>query len=91
MGKRRSRTELVCEVLESIDSGIRKPTHILYNTRVSWNVYTDIIELLQDKKFIRTMPSDDGDSSNRIHYYLTSDGKEALEGMRFLKEVFAPA
>ncbi len=91
MGRRRSRTELVCEVLESIDSGIHKPTHILYNTKVSWNVYTDIMGMLESKKFIETMASDESSTRNRVKYYLTDDGKQALEGMRFLKDVFAPA
>jgi predicted transcriptional regulator len=91
MGRRRSRTELVCEVLESIDSGIHKPTHILYNTKVSWNVYSEIIELLQSKKFIKTIQSDETENQNRVKYYLTTDGREALQGMKFLKEVFTPA
>ena len=91
MGRRRSRTELVCEVLESIDSGIHKPTHILYNTKVSWNVYTEIMDMLESKNFIETMPSNESSTRNRVKYYLTDDGKEALEGMRFLKDVFAPA
>jgi predicted transcriptional regulator len=91
MGRRRSRTELVCEVLESIDSGIHKPTHILYNTKVSWNVYTEIMDMLQNKNFIETVPSDESSTRNRVKYYLTEDGKEALEGMRFLKDVFAPS
>jgi predicted transcriptional regulator len=80
----------VCEVLESIDSGIHKPTHILYNTKVSWNVYTEIIDLLQNKRFIKTLPSDESENQNRVKYYLTNDGEQALQGMKFLREVFTP-
>ncbi len=43
MGKRRTRTELIYEVLESIDSGVQKPTHILYNTKVSWTVLQEML------------------------------------------------
>jgi predicted transcriptional regulator len=91
MGKRRTRTELVYEVMESINSGIHKPTHILYNTRVSWNVYTEIIDLLEDKKFINIVETPEPSTRNRVKYYLTSDGKDALQGMRFLKDIFTPA
>ncbi len=91
MGRRRSRTELVCEVMESISSGIHKPTHILYDTRVSWNVYKEIIEMLQEKNLIEEVASNETSTRNRVKYYLTNDGKETLEGMQFMKEVFAPS
>ncbi|MCW4011826.1 MAG: helix-turn-helix transcriptional regulator [Candidatus Bathyarchaeota archaeon] len=91
MTKRRSRTDLVYEVLESIDSGIHKPTHILYNTKVSWNVYTEIIDMLQTKNFIKTVSSKESSTRNRVQYYLTDNGREALQGMQFLKDVFSPA
>jgi predicted transcriptional regulator len=91
MGRRRSRTELVCEVLESIDSGIHKPTHILYNTKVSWSVYSEIMNMLESKNFIETIESNESSTRNKIKYFLTDDGREALEGMRFLKDVFTPA
>ncbi len=77
MGKRRTRAELICEVLESIDSGITKPTHILYNTKVSWTVLREMLDLLHGKKYIEEHKITQA-ANSRVSYSLTDEGKEIL-------------
>ena len=77
MGKRRTRAELICEVLESIDSGIQKPTHILYNTKVSWTVLQEMLVLLQGKNYIEEHKTKNT-AKSRVNYSLTTEGKDVL-------------
>jgi len=78
MAKRRTRADLLCEVMESIDSGINKPTHILYNTKVSWTVLTeDYIAKTELNKSAKKV---------RVHYGLTEEGKNILTSMKFLRD-----
>jgi len=77
MGKRRTRAELICEVLESIDSGIQKPTHILYNTKVSWTVLKEMLDLLHGKNYIEEHRIKQAVKS-RVSYSLTTEGKDVL-------------
>lgn len=86
---RRTRTELVYQVLESIESGIHKPTNILFNARLNWRNYKNIIEMLMENNYVVKNESDDPSSRNKVQYYLSEDGKEALQGMRYLRKVFA--
>lgn len=85
MGKRRTRAELLCEVLESIDSGIKKPTHILYNTKVSWTVLQEMLDLLQERNYIERHELSKSASKSRVNYSLTNEGKDILANMQYLR------
>jgi predicted transcriptional regulator len=86
MAKRRTRADLLCEVMESIDSGINKPTHILYNTKVSWTVLTEILDLLHTKDYIAKTELNKSAKKVRVHYGLTEEGKNILTSMKFLRD-----
>jgi predicted transcriptional regulator len=85
MGKRRTRADLLCEVLESIDSGIKKPTHILYNTKVSWTVLQQMLDLLQERKYIEKHQLSKNSTKSRVNYSLTDEGKDILANMQYLR------
>ena len=85
MGKRRTRADLLCEVLESIDSGIKKPTHILYNTKVSWTVLQQMLDLLQERKYIERHQLSKSSTKSRVNYSLTDEGKDILANMQYLR------
>ena len=88
MGKRRTRADLLCEVMETIDSGVKKPTHILYNTKVSWTVLSEILELLHEKEYIAKTELNNSTKKARVHYNLTTEGKNILNSMQFLRDSF---
>lgn len=88
MGKRRTRADLLCEVMETIDSGVKKPTHILYNTKVSWTVLSEILDLLHQKDFIEKTEMNKNAKKVRVHYDLTTEGRSVLHSMRFLRDSF---
>ena len=86
MGKRRTRAELLCTVLESIDGGIKKPTHILYNTRVSWTVLQELLDLLQDRDYIEKLEITNSNYRSRASYTLTKNGKNVLTNMQHIRD-----
>lgn len=85
MTKRRSRTERIYEILESINKGVEKPTNILYDTNVSWNVLQEILDLLKIKKYIKAHRLSEASKKKRVKYYLTDEGQTVLSNMRFLE------
>lgn len=85
MGKRRTRVELLCDVLESIDTGVKKPTHILYKTNLSWTVLKDILEMLQMKEYIEKQEIKKYATKTRVHYSLTNEGKDMLTNIQYLR------
>jgi len=86
MGKRRTRAELLCEVLETINSGIKKPTHILYNTKVSWTVLQEMLDLLQDRDYIEKHELNKSKTRTRVNYSLTEEGKSILSNMQYIRD-----
>ena len=88
MGKRRTRAELLCEVLESIDSEIKKPSHILYNTMISWTALQEMLGLLQANNCIEKHMIANGSAKSRFNYSLTSEGKNILANLRYLRNTF---
>lgn len=82
-------TELVYEVLDAIDSGNHKPTHILFSARLNWRIYKRLIKKLEKNHYIEQLESDDTSTRNKVKYYLTDDGKEALNGMKYLQKIFS--
>lgn len=86
MGKRRTRADLLCEVMETIESGVQKPTHILYNTKVSWTVLKEILTLLQTKEYIVKTELKKYSTKSRVLYALTEEGKDILNSLQFLRD-----
>jgi predicted transcriptional regulator len=70
---RRSRLEIIFDVLEVISRGVNKPTRIMYKTNLSWTSLHEVFDLLIGRKLIRV---EDYKESHR--YYITDAGKEAL-------------
>jgi len=85
--KRRTHTELVCDVLDAIDSGTRKPTHIIYDTRLNWKSYKEIISNLLEKNFVEAKRSDEQSTRNKVKYYLTDEGEKVREGLQYMNDM----
>lgn len=80
-GDRRSRVETFFDVLCTIGSGIEKPTHIMYNANLSWNVmqfYTDSLV----SKGLALFDESDG----KKRYRLTEKGKQVMQQYLSIKE-----
>ncbi|TRO50557.1 hypothetical protein E2P71_10355 [Candidatus Bathyarchaeota archaeon] len=84
MTGRRSRFNLVWEILEAIEGGNNKPTHILYETKLSWTVLQEILAVLQEKSCIEKRNEVTSRTAKSVQYYLTPGGEEALQNLRYL-------
>ncbi len=85
MTGRRSRFNLVGEILEAIEDGNNKPTHILYETKLSWAVLQDLLGLLQDRGYVEKRIGLTAKNTENYRYFLTENGEEALTNLRNLQ------
>lgn len=74
---RRSRLEICLEALRTINSGVKKPTRIMYAVNISWNPLVRILKLLVYQEFIRKIEAKDNKQST-YYYEITQSGLKAL-------------
>ena len=70
---RRSRLEIYFDLLKVVESGVTKPTRIMYKTNLSWKTLHEILSVLVSKSFIREIRQ-----GNSKRYHITEKGKNAL-------------
>ena len=75
MNKKRTRLEIIKDILEVIKSrnGKIKPTHILYKSNLSYSMMEEYLQELMQKGFISEMQKDKGKT-----YQITDKGIEYL-------------
>ena len=83
MGKKRSRLEIIRDILEVIrnKSGKIKPTHILYKSNLSYGMMEEYLEELIGKGFIQET-SNKGNKS----YIITEKGVNYLSQYKMISE-----
>jgi predicted transcriptional regulator len=81
MIERRSRNEILLNVLESLTSGGLKKTHIMYQCNLSWSMVNEAIVTLSDKSLLTL---DDADSQRK--YKITQKGLRMLELHRQIQD-----
>jgi predicted transcriptional regulator len=74
---RRSRLEIYFDILDVIDSGVDKPTRIMYKANLSWNSLQDHFATLLNAEFI-----EEHLVKNCNRYSITEKGKSALHYYR---------
>ena len=79
---KRSRLEIYLDVLQSIRSGVYKPTRIMYNTNLSWNPLQEILQSLIAQELIVM-----NEMGNRKNYEITEKGITALKYFKQAKEL----
>jgi predicted transcriptional regulator len=78
---RRSRMETTCDILHVIESGVEKPTHIMYKANLSWAVMQGYLKSLEDQGLIFL------NMEQGKHLYRLSDkGKHLLSEFQEVQE-----
>jgi predicted transcriptional regulator len=83
MERKRSRIDIIGDMLESIQSkgGKIKPTHLMYKSNLSHNQMKSYLEELIEKNFVSKVPS-----SSYEYITITEAGSRFLEKLREMKE-----
>lgn len=77
---RRSRMEIIFEILKNVEDGIGAKTRLMYASNLDWRNFSRYISFLEEKGFVVCS----GDS-----YKLTEKGKLLLQKMREVAELFS--
>jgi predicted transcriptional regulator len=83
--QRRSKTEMVCDVMVAISKGAVRPTKIMHRANLTWNALLMYLNALAVNGLIRREAR--GSISS---YHLTEKGKSALEKYVSLREELGP-
>jgi len=84
MTKKRSRLEMYLNVLETVDSGVDKPTNIMYKCNLSWVPMREILALLIGKDLIREV-----ERGSKKTYEITERGRDLLRYLGTVVDVLA--
>jgi len=71
--RRRSRKEMMLDVLEAVKEGPERPTRIMYRANLSWSICQDLLGHLVERGLVR--PIAEGE---RKRYDLTPKGSQVI-------------
>ena len=86
MEKRRSKLEIMLEVLSAVINGIDKPTRIMYAVNLSWRPTKSLLSSLVDQGLL-TMKETPGRGRSKRSYGITEKGTNVLRYFDSLKEI----
>jgi predicted transcriptional regulator len=79
---RRSKLEIMINVLNVIQDGESKPTRIMYGANLSWKICSDILDSLVSQELVETMDTSESkrkrDKRTSIVYSITPKGQNVL-------------
>jgi predicted transcriptional regulator len=83
MGKRRSRLDIICDMLSAIQGkgGKIKPTHLMYKANLSHNLLSNYLDELVDKEMVKEMKLND-----YRYLIITDKGMEFMQNIKKMKE-----
>jgi len=83
MSKRRSRLDIICDMLCSIQDkgGKIKPTHLMYKANLSHNLLNTYLEELVDKNMVKEM-----ELNNYKYLIITDKGLEFIQNIKKMKD-----
>ncbi len=76
-GYKRSRLEIVVDVLGLLNEGYGKPTNLMYMANLSWKPLIKVLSLLKEQWLIR-----EHSSGKRRTYKITSQGLQLLATLK---------
>jgi len=74
---RRSRLEILLEILSAVSNGVNKPTRIMYSTHLSWRPVQEILRSLVDRGLLQEMERT-GSKRTKKEYTITEKGENVL-------------
>ncbi len=84
MTRKRSRLEMYLDVLETMESGINKPTNIMYKCNLSWVPMQEILDSMIEKNLIAEV-----ERGRKKTYEVTERGRDLLRYLQSMVDVLA--
>jgi len=85
-GRKRSRLQVMINVLQVIERGCFKPTKIMYKTNTSWEPLMRMLDTLVERDFIQCKTG-----HNHRQYEITEKGREVLHAYFNLLRTLNPS
>jgi len=73
-GPRRSKLDVKIDILQAISEGASRPTHIMYQSNLSWSPLRNFIKNLEEQGLVSS-----SDVESRKNYTLTQKGARVLD------------
>jgi len=83
----RSRIEIIADILDAADEGVRK-THIMYRCNLSFKQLETYLDFLLNRGLLKTVP-EEGKSSYTRSFEITDKGQILLQAYQSLKDLLA--
>ena len=77
MTRKRTRLELFIDILNELDSGVDKPTNLMYKCNMSWRPLQEIFKSMVEQGLIKEI----GHNKRKI-YQITEKGIDTLKFIR---------
>jgi len=77
MPRRRSRLDIILNVLNAVKEGVNKPTRIMYATNLSWKPTQRILTSLVEQGLLMDIESEGG-KRTKTRYELTEKGSDVV-------------
>jgi len=84
MTRKRSRLEMYLDVLETMESGINKPTNIMYKCNLSWVPMQEILNSMIEKNLVAEV-----EKESKKTYEITQRGRDLLGYLQNMVDVLA--
>jgi len=88
MPSRRSRLDIILNILTAVKEGVDKPTRIMYATNLSWKPTQNILETLTRQGLLRDIGGEEG-KRTKVRYQLTEKGMDVIRYFDKAKDLIA--
>ena len=88
MPSRRSRLDIILNILTAVKEGVDKPTRIMYATNLSWKPTQNILETLRRQGLLSNIGGDEG-KRTKVRYQLTEKGMDVIRYFDKAKDLLA--
>lgn len=89
MTRRRSRSEIITDVLSAIRDGVIRPTRIMYAANLSWKPMKHMLESLEKQGLIESVEYKTAGRAKRerVRYKITIKGRDAIKFLQMRREI----
>ena len=78
--QRRSRLEILLDVLDTINRKPMRPTRVMYRCNLSWKIVNEVLDIAVSQELVSKEKAGNG-----FKYAITDKGRKVLEYSKFIR------